>query len=260
MNSKQTSDISVVIHSYNSADQIEECVKSAVLLTDKIYIVDMESDDKTAEIATAAGAQVFKVSRHPYVEPVREYGIRLVKTSWVFLLDTDERMTLELAKEIRETIANADDEIGCYKVPRKNIFARKQWLQHGGWWPDYQTRLINIEKFKIWPKAIHSTPVIDGSVRLLSYPLLHYFHGDIESMVKKTVIFEDMESDLLFNAGRTVSTATFFRKFFGELYRRLILKRGFLDGGIGIIESIYQAYSKTITYLYLYEKKKSRAV
>ena len=32
-------------------------------------------------------------------------------------------------------------------------------------------------------------------------------------------------------------------------------EQGFLDGTIGIIESIYQAYSKTITYIYLYEKQ-----
>jgi len=38
----------------------------------------------------------------------------------------------------------------------------------------------------------------------------------------------------------------------------LIVKKGFLDGIIGIMESIYQAYSKTITYLLLYEKKNRR--
>ena len=30
-----------------------------------------------------------------------------------------------------------------------------------------------------------------------------------------------------------------------------------MDGEIGIIESIYQAFSKTITYLFLYEKSKN---
>jgi hypothetical protein len=75
-------------------------------------------------------------------------------------------------------------------------------------------------------------------------------------MVTKTATFEDVESDLLYNAHKNSNTPIFFRKYFGELNRRLIKGRGFLDGPLGIIESIYQAYSKTITYIMLYEKNK----
>lgn len=77
-------------------------------------------------------------------------------------------------------------------------------------------------------------------------------------MVQKTLIFEDIESELLCKANKPVSTITFFRKFLGELFRRFFANSGFLDGKIGIIESVYQAYSKTITYLLLYEKKNRR--
>ena len=79
-------------------------------------------------------------------------------------------------------------------------------------------------------------------------------------MVDKTINFENIESDLLLKANKPVATITFFRKFFGELFRRLIVKKGFMDGIIGIMESIYQAFSKTITYLLLYEKKNCRSL
>jgi hypothetical protein len=72
--------------------------------------------------------------------------------------------------------------------------------------------------------------------------------------LEKTAVYEDIESRLLLDAKREVTTPIFFRKFFGELYRRLLKKAGFMDGSYGIIESFYQAYSKTITYLMLYEK------
>ncbi|RJQ38302.1 hypothetical protein C4559_01965, partial [Candidatus Microgenomates bacterium] len=149
-----------------------------------------------------------------------------------------------------------------FKVPRKNIFAGVKWLKHGGWWPDQQIRLINKKYFISWPKRIHSTPVINGSIGYLKNSLVHYFHGDLSGMVKKTAIFEDIESDLLFHAKRSSGTGIFFRKFFAELYRRLLKNLGFLDGPFGIIESIYQAFSKTITYLFLYEKhvKKGRTI
>lgn len=261
---KQGINVSIIIHSYNSEKQIVRCIDSARLLTDKIVVIDTESVDNTVSLAKKLLVDLYNFSNQSYVEPSREFGISKATTDWVFILDADERITKELTEEI--LFAIRDPRFSYYKIPRKNIFGNPQaggWLKHGGWWPDYQIRLINRKFFKTWPKEIHSTPLIEGQGEYLKQPLIHYFHGDFDSMVNKTTVFEDIESDLLLKANRPVSSLIFFRKFWGELYRRLIQKFGFLDGSIGIIESIYQAFSKTITYLFLYEKnynKKSRAV
>lgn len=251
--------ISVIITSFNDQENIKEAVESAKLLSPHVVVYDLESSDKTVSLAQRAGAHVTKIKRVEYVELIREETIKKTSGDWVFLLDTDERITLELAAEIKKTIKSK--QYSYYKIPRKNIFARKKWLKHGGWWPDYQTRLIKRTAFKSWPKVIHSTPQIGGPVGFLHKPFLHYFHGDLEQMVNKTIRFEDIESDLLLKANRPVNTPTFFRKYFGELWRRMFRNLGFLDGPVGIIESMYQAFSKTITWLFLYEKKrKSRSL
>ncbi len=268
--------ITVIIYTHNEEKNINDCLESAKLLTDKIILIDMESSDKTLEIVKGHKVPVLNFPRSNYVEPAREFGIKQTKTDWVFILDADERMTKELADEIKNVISVGDDPrvvpkhmgghggppLQYFKIPRKNIFAGVKWLKHGGWWPDQQIRLINKKYFVNWPKRIHSTPVIKGSVGYLKNPLIHYFHGDLSGMVKKTIVFEDIESDLLFHAKRNSGTGIFFRKFFAELYRRLLKNLGFLDGPFGIIESIYQAFSKTITYLFLYEKqvKKGRSL
>ena len=257
MQAKRTS-ITVVVHTHNGEKNIEDCLKSAQLLTADIVLVDMESTDKTVSHAKKYASAVYTFPYARYVEPSRGFGIQKAQGGWVFILDDDERITQELVAEIQNAIKNTD--YSSYKVPRKNMFAGKKWLRHGGWWPDPQIRLIKKSAFKSWPKEIHSTPVIEGSQGLLTQPVLHFFHGDIEGMVSKTVIFEEIEADLLYRAGRPVQTTTFARKFLGELSRRLLVKGGFLDGTVGIIESVYQAFSKTITYLYLYEKKKGRTL
>lgn len=272
--------ITVLIQAYNEQEEIVECIKSARLLSDEVIVVDTESTDKTVQLAKENGAEVFSFPFSRYVEPARNFGIEKVKTEWVFLLDVDERITEDLAGEIVEILIRLErkvqddtsvtqgdppslselregkQDITHYKLRRKNIFAGKKWLQHGGWnsATDYQTRLIKKSAFKEWPRAIHSTPIIEGEAGLLKEPLLHYFHKNLETMVAKTAVYEDVESDLLFKAGKPVSTATFFRKFLGELYRRLFKWQGYRDGTLGVIESIYQAFSKTITYLFLFEK------
>ncbi len=250
--------ITVVIHTHNEEQNVEDCIKSAIFLTDNVIVVDMESKDTTVEKAEKLGIPVKSFKFSHYVEPARAFGITQAKTDWVFILDADERITPELAEEVIKTIE--DTKYSSFKVPRENIFGKKKWLEHGGWWPDFQTRIIHKPSFKSWPKEIHSSPSIVGEQGLLDNSLLHYFHGDLEKMVEKTTIFENIESDLLHQAHKPVQTSTFFRKFFGELNRRLIRNWGFMDGTIGIIESVYQAFSKTITYLYLYEKKKNRSL
>jgi len=271
--------ITVLIYTHNEEKNIIDCIKSAILLTDNIILIDMESQDKTTQLAKQLGVIVYNFPYTQYVEPARKFGIEQAKTDWVLILDADERITQELAKEIDNVlnsnykdqitnqVQNSNDKINDnnienshYKIPRKNIFAGKKWLKHGGWWPDQQIRLINKRFFVDWPTQIHSTPIIKGDRGFLQQPLLHFFHGDLETMVDKTINFENIESDLLLKANKPVATITFFRKFFGELFRRLIVKKGFMDGIIGIMESIYQAFSKTITYLLLYEKKNCRSL
>lgn len=250
--------ISVLVQTRNEEPHIEACITSAKLLSTDIVVVDMESTDKTQEIAKNNGAHVIIFPHSTYVEPGRAFGLQQIKLDWVFILDADERMTEELASEIKKIISKTS--FTYFKVPRKNMFGGIKWLQHGGWWPDEQMRLIKRSAFKSWPKEIHSTPLIEGKMGHLSEPFEHHFHGNIEYMVEKTLLFENIESELLFQAKKPVSTLIFFRKYLGELLRRLVLKTGFLDGTVGIIESVYQAYSKTITYLLLYEKKNRRSL
>lgn len=244
----------VVINSYNNESLIPECIESAFLLTDSVGVVDMESTDQTVAIAKKLGAAVTSFPPSRYVEPARMAGIAQAPGDWICILDTDERITHELANEIKNVVASGDNRVTHYRIPRKNMFGKSTWLKHGGWWPDHQIRLIKKSALIDWPARIHSTPYITGACGQLVSPLVHFFHGDVQGMVRKTIVFEDIESTLLYHANRTVHITTFFRKFLGELVRRLIIQQGFRDGKFGWLESVYQAFSKTITWLYLYEK------
>lgn len=246
-------DITVVIQVFNEQESIVECVKSALLLSKNVMVMDMQSTDKTVIRAKQAGATIIKIPNSPYVEPVRKYAFSKINSTWIFILDADERITEELATEIKTEVKQT--KYTYFKIPRMNIFAGKKWLKHGGWWRDYQIRLIKKSAFIKWPNQIHSTVQIKGEPKKLVSPIKHYFHPNLENMVNKTLKFEDIESNLLFKANKKVNSLIIIRKFFGELYRRLIKNLGFLDGPYGIVESFYQAYSKTITWIMLYEKQ-----
>lgn len=253
--------LAVLIFTHNEEKNVKVCIDSVKIITKNIIVIDSQSTDKTVEILKKEKIKFYSFPYQKYVEPAREFGIIKVKNDWVLILDADERITKPLALEIMEKIK--DNKFSYYYLPRKNIFINF-WLKHGGWWPDYQIRLINKKYFLSWPKEIHSTPKIKGKGGYFKNPLIHLFHGNLEAMVRKTIIFEEIEANLLYQAGRKASVFIFFRKFLGEFWRRCFKFLGFLDGNIGIIEAIYQAFSKTITYLFLYEKylpnEKSRSL
>ncbi|MFA6005478.1 MAG: glycosyltransferase family 2 protein [Patescibacteria group bacterium] len=248
--------ITVVIHTRNAEKIISRCITSAFLVTDDVVVVDAGSTDKTASLSHKLGATVLTHPITTYVEPGREFDVQKSPGPWVFILDADEELTGELARTVKSIAAEENPPFTHYRIPRKNIFANTQWLKHGGWWPDYVGgRLLFKPSFISWPKHIHSQPVVSGKEGTLNEPFLHYFHSSLENMVASTIVYETIEAQQLLEAGRNVRTFTFFRKFLGELFRRLIKKSGHLDGTYGVIESMYQAYSKTITWMLLFEKK-----
>lgn len=248
-------ELTIIIHSYSSSGLLD-CVKSALFVTKNICIIGEEKRADVKEFLFQYKIRVVPFPNQGIVEPARNFGIKQVNTAWVFLLDADEVVTPELVLEIKKAIR--DKSYGFYQVPRKEILFHRYWLKYGGWYPNYQTRLIQRSKFILWPSHIHSTPEINGKKGKLNNPILHYSQNNISEMVNRTIVFESNESDLLYKAKRKTSVMIFFRKFFGELYRRLIKWQGFRDGTIGVVESIYQAFSKTITYIFLYEKQKNK--
>lgn len=249
--------ISVVITVYNEENYIADCIQSARLLTDNITVVDTGSTDRTVALVTSLGAEIKHLPFRRYVEPSRKYAITSATSDWVLVLDADERISKELADEILAAVSS--DDFTHYTIPRRNIFAGRKWLRYGGWYPDQVLRLIKTSSFKAWPDAIHSSPVIDGNRGELKNDIIHYFHPSLEQMVSKTTNFEEIEAELLFQAKKKSGVMIFFRKYFGELYRRLVKKMGFRDGAFGVIEAAYQAYSKSITYLILYEKQHAKS-
>lgn len=243
--------ITVVINAYNEERNIEGCIKSAHLLTDDVVVIDTSSIDRTADIAKRLGVVVYRQPYSRYVEVSRKYSIGKAKGEWVLLLDADERLTIDVASEIKKTLQKTKHT--HFKISRKNFFAGK-WLRHGGWYPDHVIKLINKSSFIDWPPRIHTAPNMRGECGLIKNSIIHLSQPNLEHMVSRTIVYEDEESKLLFEATRAANTSVYFRKFFGELYRRLFKGMGFFDGTYGIIESIYQAFSKTITYIFLYEK------
>jgi len=218
----------------------------------EIILVNTGSTDRTISIAQKYKAKIVdSVSQKPEFSKWRTDGLLAAKGGWVFYLDSDERVTPELQREILSVI-DAKKIIG-FEIPRRNFYLGQQ-IHYGGAWPDYVKRLFKRGKIIRWENELHENPVLRGEMGYLKNPIIHITHRDLTSMVEKTRVWSKIEANLLFEANHPpVTWWRILRIMFTEFWYRGIKLQGWRDGTVGWIEVIFQVFSRFITYARLWE-------
>ena len=82
--------IAIVLPAYNEAENIELAVRDFldVEVVDKVYVVDNNSSDRTAELARKAGAVVLKETRQGYGWALRR-GLQEADADYIILSEPD---------------------------------------------------------------------------------------------------------------------------------------------------------------------------
>src|SRR5689334_9781329 len=91
--------LSVIVPCYNEETMIGDCLAS-ITFAQEILVVDSFSTDKTLEIARQFPVRILQ---HEYVNSAaqKNWALEQVTNPWVLIVDSDERVTAELAQEIQ---------------------------------------------------------------------------------------------------------------------------------------------------------------
>src|SRR6266516_3895030 len=113
--------LSVLIPTLNERRNIEACLASVAWSYD-IVVVDSGSTDCTAALAQSRGARVVPFQWNKEFPKKKNWALANVdwKHEWVLILDADERILPELAREIQEALTQplADG----YFIKRRFVF------------------------------------------------------------------------------------------------------------------------------------------
>ena len=156
---KGNATVAVVVLARDEEKNIEDCLQSVSWADKLCVLLDPRTADRTAELAQRAGAEV---QQHLFVDfaAQRNAALEAFEADWVLFVDADERGTPGLGPEVRGVVQ--DESVAGWWVPRQNwIWGR--WIQHAGWYPDYQLRLLRKGLAHYDPKReVHEVVLLEG--------------------------------------------------------------------------------------------------
>jgi len=245
------SKISGVVIVRNAEEMIADCLDS-LAFCDEIVVVDSFSEDRTKDIAEKMGAKVYELKFKDFSQ-ARNFGLKKAINEWIVYIDSDERITKELAVKIKAKILS--DSFSAFRLKRKNFyFGNHEWP-----YIEYLERVFKKDKLQGWYGEVHESPKITGNVGTLDGFLLHYTHRDLTSMVNKTIEWSEIEAELRFKAGHPQMTWWRFpRVMLTAFFDSYVRQGGWKVGTAGLIESMYQSFSIFVTYARLWELQQGK--
>lgn len=239
--------VTAVVLTRNEARHIQACLASVAWAGERL-VIDTDSEDGTAQLAVAAGAQVVNRPFVNYADQ-RNAALSLVTTPWTLFVDADERIPAALAEEIRGVVTRQDAvaPVG-YWIPRHNyIFGHL--TRGGGWWPDYQLRLMRTDCARYDPqRAVHELVILDGPEGYLRQPLVHYNYADLAQFRRKQAVYTSYDAGILYAQGQRARPHNFILQPLREFRRRFISLGGYRDGRHGLHMASLMTYYEWVKY------------
>ncbi len=241
--------LSVTVITRNEAANVGAALQS-VAWADELVVVDSESTDDTAAIARQYTDRV-DVRAWPGYVAQKNYAAQAATHDWILSLDADERVTPELAAEIRRTLADRP-AVAAYRVPRVTWHLGR-WVRTTDWYPDFQTRLYDRRLARWEGQYVHESVAASGPVGRLRGELQHYPYRDIADHLDTIDRYAGYAARQMFECGRRAGLTDLAVHPPLAFLRNYLVRGGFRDGAAGFVISQMNAYYVFLKFAKLWE-------
>jgi glycosyltransferase involved in cell wall biosynthesis len=231
--------VTATVITRNEASNIAAAI-SSVSWADEVVVIDAESTDDTAAIARQHQARV-EVRPWPGFSAQKNYAASIASNDWILSIDADERVTPELAQEVRALLSSEPDRRG-YRVPRVSRYLGR-WIRGTDWYPDFQLRLYDRRAAQWNGRRVHeSVKLAGGEPGRLQHDLHHFPYRDISHHLATIDRYTSLAAEEMTANGRTPSIAGVALHPPFAFLRNYVLRGGFRLGSVGFVVSALNSY------------------
>lgn len=250
--------ITAITIAHNEAANIGRCIKSLLGTADEIIVlIDKKTTDATEAIVASFPEVSYQVVEWQGFSKTKQIALDMAKNDWIFWIDGDEELTVELADEIRALKSKLGTEVHAYEMPRRAEFLGR-WIYHSGWYPGYVTRIFNKSIVKLSTNAVHEHLIVPGEKGRLQHDLNHYTDPSIKHYFKKFNSYTSLAAEDMDRANKSFSTSDILLRPLFLFVKMYIFKRGFLDGIQGFYLAMFSAHYVLVKYAKLWELRKNK--
>lgn len=246
--------LSAILIAKDEERDLPGCLESLKGVADEIVIIiDDRTTDATEALACAAGAKAILRRFEDYASQ-RQAGLDAASGDWCLWIDCDERLGAALGDEIKLALSNVHYD--AFFVPFSVSFLGRT-LRWGGLGSERHLRLFRREKARFVGGGLHEAVAVDGRKGALKGRMLHIPYRDLSDYLSKLDRYTTLAAEKRFRAGRGAHWRHHFLLPW-ELFSRVFLKLGFLDGQAGLLWAGLSAFHSWLKYAKLREMEKAR--
>ena len=246
--------LSVTVITRDEAADIADALQS-VAWADEIIVVDSESTDGTAAIAGRYTSRVTTRAWPGYVAQ-KNYAASMAAHDWILSLDADERVTPELADEIRGVMQTEPRHAG-FRMPRVTWHLGR-WIRTTDWYPDYQLRLYDRRAAEWSGRYVHESVAVRGTVGQLRHELHHFAYRNIADHLETIDRYTTLAARQMFESGRRAGWLQLAGHPPLAFLRNYLLRGGIRDGKAGLVVSATNSYYVLLKFAKLWELNRIR--
>jgi glycosyltransferase involved in cell wall biosynthesis len=240
--------LSALVVAHDEERQLAECL-GCLGFADEIVVVLDRCRDRSREIALRFAGRLVEGSWERE-GPRRHAGIDACRGRWILEVDADERVTPELAIEIRRVVETSS--AGWHLIPVDNYVGTR--LVRWGWGASFG-RSAHAALFrkgvKCWgEERVHPIVSLSGQQgQSLSSRLLHYVDADISEMLQRLDRYTSARALDLRDSGDIGSYRENLRRIGSRFWKCYIGRRGYREGPYGFLIALCAALYPILSYL-----------
>ena len=240
--------LSAVVSIRNEERQLAQCLET-LRFADEIVVVLDRCTDRSREIAARFTSRLVDGAWEKEGAR-RNAAIAACRGDWVLETDADERVTPELAAEIRRTVETTPFD--WHEIPVDNYIGPR--LVRHGWGASYGKAAypgLFRNGVKTWgPERVHPSLTWRGRKGpMLEHRIEHYVDRDISDMIRRLDSYSTARARDLRDQGEIGSLPSNVRRVFTRFFKCYVMRRGYREGGYGLLIALFAGLYPLLSHL-----------